>query len=172
MKTRRICQILVLICHVAVTARVVCAQGPSEFEVKAAFLLNFAKFVDWPEDRLQADAPIRICIVGDDPFGKTLDQLVEGETVETHRIVVERVRAPGDSACHIEYHGKQTKQALKAAAGVLTVGETDEFLRSGGMVAFIVENRRVRFDVSLTALRRSGVRASSRLLRVARTVKQ
>jgi hypothetical protein len=154
----------------------VCAQNaPSEFEVKAAFLLNFTRFLEWSESDLPANAPLNICIVGDDPFGRTLDQLVEGEAVQSHPIEVVRLKSPGDGTCHVMYFSRPTKDAVKVLPsvrpGILTVGEDSEFLRGGGMVAFVIENRRVRFDVNIAVMRKGGVRASSRLLSVARSVK-
>lgn len=151
-------------------------QTPSEYEVKAAFLLNFVKFVEWPEGELRPGSPLSICVIGDDPFGKVLDQVVEGESLDGHKIAVVRRHSTAEGECHVAYFGKALKDPgsilTTVTSGVLTVGEDAEFLRGGGMVAFVVENRRVRFDVSMPAMRRAGVRASSRLLRVARAVKQ
>ena len=151
---------------------------PAEYEVKAAFLLNFIKFVEWPEIESQRSAPIAICIVGDDPFGRTLDQMVEGETVGDRKIAIHRVRAvpETDTTCHLAFLSKSVREAGKLIAGlstgILTVGEGENFLRDGGMIAFVVDNRRVRFDINTTAIRTAGLRVSSRLLTVARSVEK
>src|SRR5579883_1484108 len=69
------------------------AQGPTEYDVKAAFLLNFTKFIEWPESAFEsASAPFRICIAGEDPFGDALDKMMQGESVGRHRLEVRRIR--------------------------------------------------------------------------------
>ncbi len=149
---------------------------PAEYEVKAAFLLNFAKFVDWSEADIPHEGPFTVCIVGDDPFGLTMDQIVEGETVGDRKIVVQRLRSISETTCHIAFLSKSLKEPAKILVeipeGVLTVGEGDSFLRDGGMIAFVLEKKRVRFDITTTAIRNAGLRVSSRLLTVARTVQK
>ena len=148
------------------------ARQASEYDVKAAFLLNFAKFVEWPAS---STSPFTICIVGDDPFGAVLDQLVEGETVQGRRIVVSRVSRVADS-CMVVFAGSSQRDLARivsnAGPGVLTVGEGERFLREGGMITFIVENRRVRFDINHKAVAAGGLHVSSKLLSVARTVRR
>jgi YfiR/HmsC-like len=153
------------------------AEPPAalEYRVKAAYLLNFAKFVDWPTEESPA-TQLTICVIGDDPFGNALDQLVQGEAVGERRIVVQRhAGAPQHGKCDVAFLGKTTREQPRIleelGPGVLTVGEGETFLRSGGIIAFVIENRKVRFDVSQTAARNASVRLSSRLLGVARTVK-
>lgn len=149
---------------------------PTEDQVKAAFLLNFTKFVEWPAtEAATAASPFAICILGEDPFGPVLDQLVEGETINGRKIVVRRSRAETPESCAILYVSKQEKDipgTLAAARpGVLTVGEGDGFLKDGGMIAFILTDRRVRFDIDQTAAQKAGLKLSSRLLSVARSVR-
>jgi hypothetical protein len=151
-------------------------QQALEYRVKAAFLLNFTKFIDWPvSDPPATDTPFAICISGDDPFGAVLDQIVEGETVGNRKIVVRRLHGESPRACSLLYvsgNQKDVSQILKGIGpGVLTVGEGDSFLDEGGMIAFIIENRRVRFNIDQAAARKSGLRLSSRLLSVARSVR-
>lgn len=145
-----------------------------EYEVKAAFLFNFTKFVQWPVTAFEsAEAPFTICIVGDDPFGKTLDDIVQGESVNGHRITVQRLQADPQNACHLEYIAKNYSipaNALEAGSGVLTVGEGDDFVRHGGIVGFVVDDRRVRFDINLKAATNAELKLSSKLLAVARSV--
>lgn len=152
------------------------AQSAAEYEVKAAFLLNFTKFIEWTDPEAQRNVPISLCIAGDDPFGRTLDQVVEGETVNDRKIKVQRVRPAVDANCHVAFFGASHKDLGKVVStvpsGVLTVGEGDAFLRDGGMIAFVVDNRRVRFDINMAAIRNSGLRVSSRLLTVARRVEK
>jgi len=152
-------------------------EAPLEYQVKAAFLLNFTKFVEWPEgDFADKYAPISICIAGEDPFGRALDQIVEGETVGARRVAIVRTRRPAAKACQVVFIGRAEKDAARIlaglGAGVLTVGEGDGFLREGGAIAFVVENRRVRFDINLTAAGNAALKVSSKLLNVARSVEK
>jgi len=146
--------------------------------VKATFLLNFTKFVEWPAAAFEdAASPISICILGDDPFQGILNQLVEGEVVNGRRVTVQKIRrAPSPKSCQILFAGKPEKDlpAVLAAVGpgVLTVGEGPDFLREGGIIAFVVENRRVRFDINQSAAANASLILSSRLLSVARTVEK
>lgn len=150
-----------------------------EHQVKAAFLLNFTKFVDWP-DAAFADqrSPIAICVLGEDPFGSALDQIVEGEVVEGRRVVVRRIKeAPAAKQCQVLFLSASIKDVSAVldslSPGVLTVGEErDNFLRQGGVISFFIENRHVRFDISQSAAENAGLKLSSRLLRVARSVEK
>lgn len=150
-------------------------QQPLEYEVKAAFLLNFTKFIEWPAAALPGpDAPFSICILGDDPFGQILDRMVEGESVEGHKLAVRRIGRGQAGTCQVAFAGGSEKELAKTLTGlgpgVLTVGEGDSFLREGGMIAFVLENRRVRFDINHSAAVKAALRVSSKLLSVARTV--
>jgi hypothetical protein len=150
------------------------ARQPSEYEVKAAFLLNFTKFIEWPSGADAANGHFNICILGQDPFGETLDQIVTGEKVEGHPIAVRRISALSAATCEILFISKSERDVGKVlaetAGGTLTIGETEGFLRQGGMIALVVDDRRVRFDVNTAAAARGGLRISSRLLNVARSV--
>jgi hypothetical protein len=154
------------------------AEQPSlEYQVKSAFLLNFTKFIEWPESAFGApDAALTICILGEDPFGPSLDRIVEGETVNNHRLSVQRVRRLPLPSCHMLFIGREEKDVARllsgVPSGVLTVGEGDRFLREGGMIGFVIDNRRVRFDVNLPAAANAGLQVSSKLLNVARTVEK
>jgi hypothetical protein len=155
-------------------ARPAAAQGV-EYEVKAAFLYNFSKFVEWPPESLTPDAPFRICLLHDDPFGGRLERTVAGDTVDGHPIVVERVPVDiGQTSCHILFVPRSQAarvQALVRALGrdpVLTVGESPGFLAAGGIINLVVEGGHVRFDVNVDGGAARGLRISSKLLRVAR----
>jgi hypothetical protein len=152
------------------------ADEPFEYQVKAAFLLNFTKFVEWPATSFrQAESPITICILGEDPFGTTLVQLVAGEIVSERKVVVERIkRPPPPKSCQVLFVGRDEKNSSKILSGlgpgVLTVGEGESFLRKGGIIAFVLENRRVRFSVNQMAAESGDLKLSSKLLSVARSV--
>ena len=152
------------------------AQAPSEYQVKAAFLLNFTKFIEWPSEAFEtADSPLSICILGDDPFGNALDQSVEGETVGSRKITVQRLpRAPAPKSCQVLFISKSEKGVPDLLAslgtGVLTVSDRDGFLREGGIISLVIENRHVRFDVSQRAATKALLTMSARMLNVARIV--
>jgi hypothetical protein len=155
------------------------AESPAslEYKVKGAFLLNFAKFTKWPADELATESsPITIGIVGEDPFGATLDQLVAGETIGSRPIVVKRLKASDDlSHCQMLFVPKSTP-AIDAlnhlpGQGVLTVGESDNFLDAGGVIRLLIEDKKIRFDVNTDAAQRAHLTISSQLLKLARNIK-
>ncbi len=146
-----------------------------EYRVKAAFLLNFTKFIEWPAaEGGDAESPINICIVGDDPFGPALDRMVEGEAINGRKVTVQRVRREAAKTCQVVFVTRTEKEVAKTVAtlgtGILTVGEGETFLKEGGMIAFVIESRRVRFDINRTAAESAGIKLSSKLLSVARSV--
>jgi YfiR/HmsC-like len=153
-------------------------DGSLEYRVKAAFLLNFVKFTEWPATAFtDADSPIAICVFGDDPFGTVLDQLTAGETVSKRRVVVQRPkRAPVPKTCNVLFFSGSQKEAGKilpsVGPGVLTVGEGDGFAHYGGMITFVIDSGRVRFDINVPAAEGAGLKLSSKLLSVARSLEK
>jgi hypothetical protein len=146
----------------------------SEYEVKAAYLLNFARFVEWPDvPPGQGNDPFSICIVGDDPFQGALDRLIEGEVVGGRPIIVRRLPR-WQEPCRILFISRSERDAFRilrqAGRGVLTVGEEPGFLSDGGMINFVVDDRKVKFDVNLKAATESSIRINSRLLSVAKSI--
>jgi len=152
------------------------AAEPLEYKIKAAFLLNFTKFIEWPSSDFEGpNSPFTICILGKDPFGSVLDEIVAGEAVEGRKIVVQRIkRAPASKACQVLFAartGHDLNPLLhQLPAGILTVGEDESFMHDGGMIAFVIENRRVRFIINQGLTEGSGLKLSSKLLSVARVV--
>jgi hypothetical protein len=147
------------------------AQPPLEYQVKAAFLLNFVRFVEWPPGALEIDAPFNVCIAGADPFGPVIDQIVEGESVNGHKLTVLRIKEGRQASCQVLYMA--AGQAANApGTGVLTVGEGNDFIRRGGVIAFVIDSRRVRFDINLKAATGAGLKLSSKLLAVARSIER
>jgi hypothetical protein len=141
-----------------------------EYQVKAAYLFNFTKFVDWPEHAMPAGAPITICVAAPSPFGNTLEQTVHGELVAGRALTTRVVR--DSTGCHVLFvpEGATAAPLLRDARAtpVLTVGESPEFLRDGGVVNFVMDDGKVRFEISHEAAARAQLRISSRLLRLAR----
>jgi YfiR/HmsC-like len=159
--------------HVAEDAK----QGVSlEYQVKAAYLLNFTKFIDWPPDAAGADgdAPFILCIAGENPFGAVLEQMMQGQKVGGRPIEIQRMGQNTNKGCQVVYFsatGKGVRKAVEGLGpGVLTVGEGESFIKEGGMIAFVLEDRRVKFDVNLSATRGAMLTLSSRLLAIAKWV--
>ena len=139
-----------------------------EYRVKAAFLYNFARYVEWPATA--AAGPLILCIAEHNPFGDALDDTLSGERIDGREVVARVITRP-TGACHLLF----VPQDVSAAAYVrdrlaptLTVGESDGFIAGGGMVNFVREGTNVRFEIDATAAERAGLRISSRLLRLAR----
>ena len=154
------------------------AKQPTEYEVKAAFLLNFAKFVEWPPKAFrEAGAPLVIGILGENPFGETLSQLAEGETAQGRPIEIRQIKGPDESNnCHILFLSRsvagQTDDILQRLQGlpVLTVSEKDNFVRRGGVIGFALVDKTVRFDINAKVAETIQLKISSKLLAVARSV--
>ena len=148
----------------------------TEFEVKAAFLYHFAKFVEWPEAAASKTA-FEVCIVGDDPFGKAFEPFL-GQEVQGRRLkIIRHPNAVDIPRCQILFvsasHKDHVGQILRQVADepVLTVSDIDGFAASGGVVNFVLRDRKVRFAINVEAADRSGVKMSSRLLKLAEIVK-
>lgn len=148
----------------------------SEHHVEAAYLLNFARFVDWPPTAFAAaDAQFAVCVLGTDPFGAILDATVAGEAIEGRRIVARRIHHVSEAeSCQILFVvGADRAETVRTALGarpVLTVGDDEAFARDGGMIAFREEGRTIRFDINAAAVRAAGLVARSQLLGLARIV--
>jgi len=153
--------------------------SPTEYEVKAAFLFNFAQFIEWPAKAFAStNAPFVIGVLGDDPFGHVLNQTVQGETLNGRLIALKHSnRLEELTGCQILFVSRSEKtrlpQVLAAIgnSGVLTVGETDQFLRHGGVINFVTTHEnKVRFEINLSAAERQGLKLNAKLLKVAQTV--
>ncbi len=156
------------------------AQMVNEYQVKAAFLYNFAKFVEWPNGPAgPSKETLTLCIVGQDPFGDSLDQVTKGKTISGRELVVRRLTPTEDTrSCRMVFIGASERKRIPAIleglkrADVLTVGETENFARLGGVINFVLEGDRVHFEVNLDAAARERLRISSKLLNLARIVRE
>jgi hypothetical protein len=140
---------------------------PLEYRVKAAYLFNFLKYVEWPDGAVTG--PFTICVAGRNPFGAVLAETVNGERIG-ERTVMARVVAEPDPACHVLFVPRTTTAGpyLRGAPRALTVGESADFLGDGGAIVFVQEGANVRFQINEDAAARAGLRISSRLLRLSR----
>ena len=149
-----------------------------EYQVKAAYLLNFTRYVEWPSEAFEAPgSPVMICVLGRDPFGSVLDATVLGRTTQGRSVHVRRIKsASGAESCHIVFVSRDTWRnradlpRVLRGLGVLTVGESDEFAQAGGVIGFVLQNETVRFVVNAEARDRAGLRISSRMLSLAAAV--
>jgi len=161
------------------------APEPRAFEVKAAFLANFAKFAEWPLDILAEGAPITSCVIGDSEVAGALERLVKSRPALGHPVKVLRLKADvlsrGEEStvrgCHMLYasgiDAKLWPVLMSAIEGkpVFSVSDSDGFAERGGMAALYVEVNRMRFAINVDTMRRSGVRLSASLLSLAKIVK-
>ncbi len=154
----------------AITAR--------EYEVKAAFLFNFARFVDWPANSAAVRGPrMVIGVLGTDPFGSIIESVIGASTVKGRQVAILRLQQAADAQhCHIVFIGA-TDEAQRGAAlaalsryPVLTVGDGAAFIDQGGMIAFQLIDDRVKVAINQRAAARAGLSISSKLLALATRV--
>jgi hypothetical protein len=155
------------------------AQEAGEYEVKAAFIYNFAKFIEWPSNASPSPSePMVIGILGRDPFGGEIDRAVAGKTVNGRRLVIKRFPAlESYEYCHILFVSSSERNNLSrilatvANSGVLTVSETERFAQIGGIINFTTVENRIRFEINQAAAERAGLKISSKLLSLGRAIR-
>lgn len=141
-----------------------------EYAVKAAYLYKFAPFVEWPPASFASPtSPFQLCILGQDPFGASLDQAVSGQRVGGHPVTVRRLeRVDAASGCHVLFlgvsHSQSATEALRALRGSPTLTVADDAREAGAIIKFIVKDNRVRFDIDTAAAAANHVTISSKLL--------
>jgi hypothetical protein len=153
---------------------------PPEYEVKATYLYNFSRFVEWPAQGVQEQSDtFAICVLGDNPFGPALKATVAQETIAGKKVVVKEIPTLQDAVgCRVLFisssEDKQLKEILAnlGTASVLTVSDLPKFTQRGGMVQFVLEGDRVRFEVNSASAERAGLTLSSELLKVAINVRK
>jgi hypothetical protein len=147
-----------------------------EYKVKAAFLFNFTRFVHWPASAYDSpDDPFVIGIVGNDPFGSYLDELVSGELANGHKIIIRRYPNGGEiRGCQLIFMNISDKTKLKLMLtqairqNALTVSDEDDFIRLGGILHFYMEDNKVKMEVRLAAAKAAKLEISAKLLQVAK----
>lgn len=166
---------LVLLC----AALAADGDPPPEYAVKGAFLAHFGRFVTWPAAAFESDdAPFRIGVVGEDPFGKVLDAIA-AKPIQGRRVEISRVKTPRDAkGCHIVFITKSERKRIAAILQelaklpVLTVGETEGFARAGGVIGFLLVEGKVRFEINPEAARRKKLVLHPKLLRLGTIVEE
>jgi hypothetical protein len=152
-------------------------SAADEYRLKAAFVYRFPQFVEWPAAAVQESRTLDLCVLQPNPFGSDLEELVTGESLGGRPLRVRVVNTiDALQGCHALFAGARseaTAAALKTVAGrpVLTVGESDQFLESGGIIALKIVDRRVRFEVSATNAQKAGLRINAQLLNLAAAVR-
>lgn len=168
--------ILITLCvpgNVGLQAQVSGQSG--EYQLKAVFIFNFSQFVEWPESALPSDvSPFVIGILGENPFNNYLEQIVSGEKINNHPIVIQRYTKTEDiKTCHILFinlaDARKQEQALALLKErrILTISESNNFLQSGGMVRLFTKDNKIKFQVNVEATNAANLLVSSKLLRLA-----
>lgn len=153
------------------------AQDSLEYPVKAAFLVRFGDYVEWPAAAFASPtAPLQLCIVGDDPFGPILEKVAAGQPSRGRSVEVKRLRAPrADSGCHIAFIARSESarmaQVLDGLRGAPVLTVTDQKSPPVGIINFTIKEERVRFDIDDEAAMQSGLAISSKLLALALNVR-
>ena len=161
-----------LVCPAPVTA----GETASEYAIKAAVLYKFASFVVWPDSN--SSAPLRIGVLGEDPFGPALDEVVKGKNVNGRRFEIHRLR-PGQDPNQVQilFIGETDRKKLRALlerlrrTAILTVADMPGFCENGGMIRLGLENNHISLEVNPEAADRAGLQFSSKLLSLARIVR-
>jgi len=167
-----------LLAFAAAPGRPQAASAPTEYQVKAVFLFNFSQFVDWPAAAFSdAQSPLVIGVLGNDPFGGVLDEIVRGETVNGRPLAVRRYRSIGEiETCHILFIDRSQAGQLDSVLAalkdrsVLTIGEFEGFEQHGGIVRFVTVDNKIRLRINLAAAQQAHLTISSKLLRPAQIV--
>jgi hypothetical protein len=163
-------------CSLMVAAgQVAGAEGPSEYEVKAAFLFHFSKYVEWPEGTFAGPADrIVICLMGENPFGNLLEEDVKNKKVNGRELEIRETKSdPGTAGCHIVFIAFSEQRRMEeilarlAEKPILTVSDGESLADRGVMLGLTLREGRVRFEVNLISAKRAGLRLSSQLLKVA-----
>lgn len=178
--SRRWLRVLIIAWTLSIPALQAQSSKLTDSDVKAAYLFNFGRFVEWPANANEnKESSFTFCILGHDPFGTNLDHLLANETIDGKHIAIKRISSVEESGgCHIlfmstEEEGRLNKiiEALDKES-VLTVSDIPKFSDHGGMIQFVMEGERVRFVVNLSATQRARLTLSSDLLKVATAVKR
>jgi hypothetical protein len=173
----QLCTLALLALAGAIPARPQAAPSV-EYQVKAAFLFNFVKFVEWPQDAFQTEkTPITLCAFRHDPFGSALDEVLRGKAINSRELQARRINDLTElKTCQLVFvsdsEGKQLPEILNTVKGssALVVGESADFAERGGAVQFFLENSKLRFAINVDAIQRARLQASSKLLALARIV--
>ena len=169
--------VLAMILALAASSALAQTRPASEYQIKAAFLYEFGRFVEWPASISYSESQFPICVLGVDPFGVLLDEALKSKSVGELTVVPRRILGVNDATkCRVLFisssEDRRLQEILSALGGdgILTVGEGIRFSRLGGMISFTIEENHVRFAINASAAEEAGLRVSSQLLRLATIV--
>jgi hypothetical protein len=153
-------------------------QAPNEYQVKAAFLYNFARFIEWPAELFKEETlPLVVGVLGEDPFGSALDQSLNGKSINGRPLTIKRLKwGQNLRECQLLFISASEKKRLAQildslkGAGVVTISDLNNFCPQGGMIGFILEENKVRFVINLGVAEQARLRISSKLLKLAKEV--
>ena len=179
MRTFAICLVLAGLAWMATSAGWAQSKSPPDYEVKAAFLVNFPKYVEWSADALaDTNSPIVVACLGESKVSEALRKIIQSRPQNGRTIVAKVITTETESAgCHILFIGNSERRRLPTVLGrlkgasILVVGESDDFLDKGGTINLAVRDRKVRVEVDLDAARQANLIINSKLLGVADVVK-
>jgi len=170
---------LLLVAHEAFCQQTRQDTKPTEYEVEAAYLSNFGRFIESSQRPVTTGDSFGICVYGQDPFGSLLDAALKGESIGGAPMMARRITALDEiPGCRILFISQSKENQLPVIldslrhAGVLTVSDIAGFTRRGGMIEFVLEGNRVRFEINVAAAQRAGLALSSQLLKLAVTVRR
>jgi hypothetical protein len=185
MKQARLIAVMTICLSLALgaNAQALDSSDSSEYLIKAGFIYNFAKLVEWPTTAFaQPDSPIVIGILGDDPFGATLDRIVADKKINGRSFAVKRLKWSKDlkdlKDCNILFVSSSEKEHIDSVVDtvkwmpILTIGDAPGFARRGGIINFMLEDNKVRFEVNVEAAKHAVLNISSRLLALAKITTQ
>jgi hypothetical protein len=167
-------QIYVITLSLALLSMPAWNAGTTEYELKAAFIYNFARFIEWPTAVIEEDDKLTLCVVGADPFGPALNALQNREVRGYHIEIRHLNSLPDDSRCGIVFISRSERANLEAIMsrvsqtnGVLSISDVDGFLKHGGVIEFRLVDNKIRFAINTRAAEQVGLNISSRLLQLA-----
>src|SRR5437660_11176490 len=151
--------------------------APSEYQVKAACIYNFTKFIEWPPEAFppERSSPLVIGVIGEDPFNAELERSVQNNEVRGRKFVVRHFRNADEAkSCQILFVSRSVRKSMTdilaavSTLPVLTVSETDRFVQAGGIINFVIEQNKVRFEINAAAAKKARLKVSSQLLNLDR----
>ncbi|MEY2577761.1 MAG: hypothetical protein QOI49_585 [Verrucomicrobiota bacterium] len=153
------------------------SAAATEYKLKAAFIYNFAKFVEWPAEKLENDnSPLVIGVLGPNPFGDELQNALKGRQINGRPITVRQYDSvEAAKAAHLLFVNLNDEPKLRRALkeyGVLTVGQSESFTRNGGIITFTSTDNKLRFDINMAAAEQGGLKISAQLQKLAKTVRR
>ena len=151
------------------------AADITEQQVKAGFVFNFVRFIEWPEAAMTTDQHLKLCLLGRSDVEREMENMMRGKVANGHAIDVSYIRGADEAqGCQVVFidasERRKLKAGLPAVPGALVIGDFDGFARQGGTINFVMQDNKITFDINVAMAQRAGLKVSSRLLAVAHAV--